>query len=393
MITLRQAQRLRVAHATLLALSRRRSHVGRLAALHAQLLAGHRLAERGIARSKVRLKDLKRALSRRLDKDNAARTKVAMRGVHRSLERYREFRWALRQIADGMAFLYISKWDIKALSNKPHAGSIFGKAGLTLELQLLRQIHQRGIVAILNDLTSCLRHGDVTVPVGGQGLLFEVKGSESGQTSLRGTRQRAAAEEVAEYLQAGTRKQGEYTVFRFPPKTRESHHRVGMNRLLEECQDNTVASWAPELGLTYNVIRGRPRKEAMHTLAKNWGRDPYTFCVAPFEDTTYYYPFALTARSSRVWLDWLTRAITVVITIDLAVVKERLEKRGLTVRRSSEPDWWLDLGRPEHASDGPLRVSSQLLWRVPLECLSLSWFCSLLIEAASGPPQAALGSV
>jgi len=104
----------------------------------------------------------------------------------------------LRDVGDGLAFVYIDKWDIKPMAFKDPPGYLSGKEGQSFELEIVKKAFDLGRVAILNDLTHCLRYGDVTLIRDGSFAFVEAK---SGQTvNQRGKRQVAANDMIREYL-------------------------------------------------------------------------------------------------------------------------------------------------------------------------------------------------
>ena len=68
---------------------------------------------------------------------------------------------------------YFDKWDIKPQSFKEPPGFVSEKAGLNFELRILRLVFSSGHVEILNDLTNCLRYGDVSILARGRKLIVE----------------------------------------------------------------------------------------------------------------------------------------------------------------------------------------------------------------------------
>jgi hypothetical protein len=68
----------------------------------------------------------------------------------------------LRQIGDALAFSYLDKWDIRPLAAKQPPGFLSGKKGFRKELFFVRRIFKAGRIALLNDITNCLRYGDIT---------------------------------------------------------------------------------------------------------------------------------------------------------------------------------------------------------------------------------------
>ena len=81
---------------------------------------------------------------------------------------------------------------------KAPPGYLSGKEGQPFELEIVKKAFDLGRVAILNDLTHCLRYGDVTLILDGSFAIVEAK---SGQTlNQRGKRQAAANHMIREYL-------------------------------------------------------------------------------------------------------------------------------------------------------------------------------------------------
>jgi hypothetical protein len=90
----------------------------------------------------------------------------------------------LRSVGDGLAWR-VTGFDrcfILALSRNAQAGPMAGKAGLPFELGAVIELwEQRGHFALLHDLTSCLRIGDITeFTTDGRRLLHEVKAHGKG---------------------------------------------------------------------------------------------------------------------------------------------------------------------------------------------------------------------
>ena len=92
---------------------------------------------------------------------------------------YRRLIVVFREIGDCLAFTYLDKYDIKPMAFKQSPGFVSGKKGTRFERRCLRRIFANGTIAILNDLTNCLRYGDLTVPVGGMPNLMELKSGKA----------------------------------------------------------------------------------------------------------------------------------------------------------------------------------------------------------------------
>ena len=96
-----------------------------------------------------------------LTKEESVRLKEDITKFHQAKEDYEYILNLFRSIGDALAFIYISRWDIKPMTFKETAGFMSGKDGFSIELQALRHVFKSSLVAILSDLTRCLRYGDI----------------------------------------------------------------------------------------------------------------------------------------------------------------------------------------------------------------------------------------
>ncbi len=87
---------------------------------------------------------------------------ILKKKLTRSKEKTSEYQYLIyvfKLIGDGIAHIYINKWDIKPMSVKESAGFISGKKGSRLERKAFRKcitLTKRPL--ILNDITNCLRY-------------------------------------------------------------------------------------------------------------------------------------------------------------------------------------------------------------------------------------------
>jgi len=195
------------------------------------------------------------ASAARLSRAEAQRSKRRIARYHDSIE---DARWSIataRSLADGLAFVVLPQWDIKPLSWKEPAGFLSGKEGLRPEWQVLRSVAlKQKRVAILNDLTNCLRHGDLTLAASPP-VLVEIK-SGVGATD-RDRRQHQRANEVAEYLRADVahnwRGTG-VTIERIEQIVPERHHRRVLPALISDARQCGLALRRVESGTYYIAV-------------------------------------------------------------------------------------------------------------------------------------------
>ena len=142
-----------------------------------------------IRKLKSSTKDLQKRLALqqhvRLSKVEAQVIKDKISYYQNKIDEYQLLLVIFRQIGDALAFIYFDKWDIKPLAFKQSPGFV-SKKGLKQEMTNLRRIFALGRVALMNDLTNCLRYGDISVPKDGKMIIFEVKSSNrtNGRTQL-----------------------------------------------------------------------------------------------------------------------------------------------------------------------------------------------------------------
>jgi hypothetical protein len=105
----------------------------------------------------------------------------------------------LRAVGDALAWraLAYDRRTIIALSSNNSPGPIAGKSGLPRELGTAVELLNRGSLGLVNDLTNCLRIGDITeVKPDGSKLLHEVKSNPKARTGPQRRRMNAAVEAI-----------------------------------------------------------------------------------------------------------------------------------------------------------------------------------------------------
>src|SRR5271157_2312127 len=159
--------------------------------------------EQRIRKNKVNIKNLKKQLSSQdkghLSKQEAKQTKDKIDKYYIQIDEYQELASLFREVGDALAFSYIDKWNIKPLVYKETAGALSGKKGFRLERKILRRAFAAGYIILLNDITNCLRYGDITVPKDGQFMILEVKSGK--HKTKRDRRQSDELNKILHYFQ------------------------------------------------------------------------------------------------------------------------------------------------------------------------------------------------
>jgi len=302
--------------------------------------------------------------------------------VERNLMRKTELQnllFILRAIGDGIAFIYLDKWDIKPFClSKEHAGFISGKSGLRLELEFFRARKADGFPCILNDITNSLRYGDITCIKGGLPTIFEVKSSPPDRGNPRTQRQIDRARKLLKYFEDDQAEgvypgQGSAILNRCELVVEEEHHRKKLTALIIEAfalkknLTNII-----EDGLYYHVSASvrtglaslSQVPEGRHICAFFLNADKYV--------AQAYYPFTLSISNPESLFAFYAGLCVITVFIDFDVIKRELAKRGIqtSFNLDGEDDFVCLQG------DAPtyrMQVSRHFFGRVAAEFLSLKW--------------------
>lgn len=327
-----------------------------------------------VATDRARLADVS---GPRLSKADALVLKSRIERHRTGIDRCRRALILTRSITDGLAFLVLPKWDIKPLSFKEAAGFISGKTGLGLELRVLRALAKKGEVAIMNDLTNCVRYGDITVPRNPAPLIFEIKSASADNSRTR--RQLVKARKVAEYLTTDVSRNWQgtgWTVIRRPLESAERHHRRRLVRLIEQAvESGDAVSW-PEPGVCYCCLGRSPVKEVVERLRHRFREPPMAYLLFPVDRfPNYYYPLTLSIANSNAWWNVVSGEVSLMVLIDPARVKALGRALGLVVAQLDDAEWlWAVTADDRKPNGDPFHVSHQFFGRVAGEFLNLRWF-------------------
>lgn len=134
--------------------------------LQEKLITAISVLETRIRKCKSRIVLLKRRLStkeQRNTKAESAKIKDQIERTGAIIAEYKYIYSLYKSIGDGIAFLYINRFDLKPQNFKESIGYITKKKGTRLERRLMRYSLKNGTICILNDLTNVLKYFDLTV--------------------------------------------------------------------------------------------------------------------------------------------------------------------------------------------------------------------------------------
>jgi len=315
----------------------------------------------------------------RKTKEQATHIKTQLSSVHHDIESNDNFLAVLKIVGDTIVFALLDTWDIKPLSFKEGPGYLSGKEGLAVELDAFRICFETGGIAILNDLTNCLRHGDVTFvhPESGRFVLYEAKSST--RVSARGARQKEAAERVMSWLETD-RAEGLYDLpgpfFRGATHTAPRYNNRLMHRLVEDAFAHDAATDSPEDGLTYVVVATEFTEELARTSIQDCRGRPI---VAPLSASSTWpeghRPISLLLGSGKAVIAFQSGELIPVVVVDSKVLLDGYKSRGLAVKMSVDGERPLELTHPPVDGVAPLvSIGEHMFKRLFTEALSLEWF-------------------
>jgi len=322
-----------------------------------------------------------------IDKAEAKRIKAAISWHVNRVKEYQLLLITFRTIVDGLAFIYFDKWDIKPLSMKERSGFISGKAGLDFELRILRLAFSSKHIAILNDLTNCLRYGDIAILANGRKLFVEAKSGRSGNARVQ--RQKSELENIAEYLTSGKSDklraiegiEGEFT--RIAIHSPEVDHRGRLNSIISRARGSADKCCMEEIepGLYYGATYVADRKVLSTLIDKPQG----SVIISSINELKYsgqgYYPFSLSIYDPEDWYDFYSGSLMLIVAVETRVIEDKLSRYGISVRITGEWNRFpIELTDIE-AGTGSYKslVGGHFFGRLFYEFLSLDWVLDELI--------------
>jgi hypothetical protein len=339
-----------------------------------------------------------------LTKEEAAWLKDDISKYRKAKEDYEFVLNFLRSIGDALAFIYISRWDIKQLTFdideptlKETAGFMSGKDGFSVELQTLRYLYQGGVVAILCDLTRCLRYGDMIVIQEDKPFqIIEMKSSH--YQSKRIETQQSKGTQLSEYFRTDKATIGGYKVTRRESTINFIDHCSELNNLLQEAITHGFGFSEVEQGLYY-YVEMQEDKARNQSIVRSFSHPPMFFFLNMSQDTNFgYYPFTLSIEDPEIVFKFYTDQIRILVFIDPDVIKSKFQAHGFKAEFEDDEKWFLTItadsnDKSNYNQYGPMAVGRFYFFRIPLEFISMDWLIGETINTCKNPPIETLAGV
>lgn len=303
--------------------------------------------------------------------------------ISSKLDDYRRVRYLLRCAGDAIAFMFLSRWDIKPQWHRQDAGFISGKSGLSRELEILKSLFDHEEVAILNDVTNVLRFGDITHFHDGIFSTYEVKLSKS--KSSRTTRQKRKLKALHDYMRTDETTdlyKMDHKLIRKAGHAVERDHLSGLNEIIAKAAQNGRCAKKVESGLIY---------EAAYETSENSIQELLSLCddppiVAMLNVGEYefsgYLPFILSIRDADAYTAFLRGGLILTVVLDPSVVHRRFNELGFKAEFTDEKEWAIRITNSKY-EDFYMMVGRHLFGRIFAEFLSLDWFVNELLHRAT----------
>jgi hypothetical protein len=369
------------AHAMLTSLRAKENDLETLRTLQ-QLLLGETI------RAERRVRDLK------LERKNTAK----MGGAHAAkrssylitrIEGLRQCAYVWRCFGDAIAFTYMDRFSLKQCyysvdkpQSKQGAGSIADKSGLLNEIGLLEFALQKGVPALLTDLTNTIRHGDVCLMGGPDPYLIEVK--TSNHLNSRGKRQRRALAKLQRFFESDYAEglRGIPYVRRQEIGSPERTHTGDLNACIADAEKNGQSVVSPERGLFYIALARNAAKKVEDVLGSLDLKDPWVFVLNEYKAERAwapYLPFTLSIEDRDSLWDFIRGDLFLIVIVELGALTQIALDGGYKAEFDRDnTDYPLQVCLP--GVDGAAGVSAQMLARIGLEFVSPEWLVISSIE-------------
>lgn len=335
--------------------------------------------EEEIQKNKLTIDSL-RSINKRKDilKDDRIKNSNKINELKKNNIQCKEHIKSIKEIIDAIVFSLFDKSDLKMLCYKQSAGFIGGKTGLKKELEIFERFFNNGYITILNDLTNCIRYGDLTIYNNGLPSLLEVKSSKN--TNQRIERQKDCIKEKMEVIendQIDNFLNSDLKFRRIYTSCKEKNYKTELIDLIREAYCNGHAYKEFEEGLHYIVeYKGMNEEELKKILQSIKNNTLYYINGMKYGKRHNFTPFRLIFNDERIRNDFFNGEIIILVIVDNDVLYNHIKNYGYEVKLNENEE--LEVYFDNNGYYSPITVSSFNLFRLGREFLSLEWFASTI---------------
>ncbi len=347
-----------------------------------------------IKRLKTSIKELKKTLGMKQtgpNKVDSQKMKDRIALYYDQIEGYQELLIIFRWIGDAIVFSFIDRWDIKPLSHKERSGFLSGKIGAQRERRILRGLFKSGYIAILTDLTNCLRYGDIFVFTENRPFqIFEVKSSKN--ISMRVIRQMGDSQRILDYISSdGTNflYGKEANVQRIAAHGDPKYYIDQINDVINEAIEKSICYKEVEDGLYYLAIT-QFDPEIISQIKKHCKGEMIAGLISrkAYADLAYF-PLSLSIHNAEALFKICTGELIISVILDMGLFIEKLEANGIRlIALKEEVDYAfrLEFIQPRVNLLEYLQIGNHYFNRVFSEFLSPNWLIQNIISIMQTNP-------
>jgi hypothetical protein len=347
-----------------------------------------------IKKLKTSIKELRKTLGTKqtgLNKVDSQKIKDKIAQYSAQIDGYQDLLVFFRWIGDAIVFSFIDRWDIKPLAIKEGAGFLSGKKGARRERGILRGIFKSGYIAILTDLTNCLRYGDIAVFHENRPFqIFEVKSSKN--ISKRVIRQEENTKRILEYILTDKTnflygREGDFK--RIPLFENPIYYIDEINDVVNEAIEKINCYKEVEDGLYYMAIT-KFDPEIFRQIEQGCKGEMIASLVniKTYTDLAYF-PLSLSIHNAEALYKVCTGELVITVILDMGLFKERLEANGvrlIMLKEDKDYAFRFELIQSEVNLLDYLQIGNHFFDRVFSEFLSANWLVKYIISMLQTNP-------
>lgn len=349
-----------------------------LALIQNRLLTWHFFLEGAVKKRKARLATLQKL---KRSKDNTKQISLSIKksiGICRdTIFKLSNIKLWARNIGNSIPHIYYDKYDLRpyaysanSTSLKELSGDIFGKEGQELELTCWNKAISMGVKALLNDLTSIIRSGDLTL-LREEPILIEVKTSSS--CRKKAEKQLATLTAIQDYIMT------DYSAVlrngclsrRVIPITEEKSRIDEFNSIFFIVKEKGYcASLIEDSVLCYSFVHGKqPKDFSFFDSSVSKFKKPLFISLNQLKndlDHSLFYPYALSIKDPEFFSAFLCGYVSIYLLIDWQFFIDIASSEGIKIH-INDFDFSLTLQKADNVT-----AISYVFTRALIELSSLS---------------------
>lgn len=289
--------------------------------------------------------------------------------------------YTYKMFGDAVAFLYIDKYTVKQLYYNVHnyqvkeqSGDLGGKSGLREEWGYVRFACQNKIPALLHDITMSIRHGDVSLLGRDEPFILEVKSSSN--ANKRVERQKSNLAKLGRFIENDEAEnfRGISLLKRESLLTEEVTYSHVLNDCLNDCRTKGMALAEVEKGFYICAVRQGSMISLFESMGFNEENEILPIFLNQYKNNGEWMPltpFTLLLNDPYDLNDFIDGELTIACFLKIDEFKKMAMALGYELVFSLDDEFSILF--KAIGEDVIFGVSWQMLLRVPLEMMSMSW--------------------